>query len=150
MDQLNLLEIFSTTPSYRDIEVQPHDSEETIIVKIRGLCLLDILANQEVFKNLLLDFQNLDIAGKDILNNFRQNISKECYTTINNCIVEDDQRALYTPEFIKKFWDTSVINECILDIVDLTLPSKKKLMKQRETTNRILKKIEMMQKRIEN
>lgn len=149
MSNLNIYEIFSEHPSYREIEVQPVDSEVVIKVKLRGLSLTDILLNKNVFQNLLKDLQNLDINGDVIMSNFSKNISEEAYLTIHNCIVDDEQKALFTPEFIEEFWDTSVINECILDIVDLTLPSKKKLMKTRETTKRIQQKIELLNKRTE-
>lgn len=148
MDINDLRESFAESASFRDIEVfEETENRPALIIKIRGVVLSDVITNKKVWGSLLADLQNADFSGEEIIDRTKINFSEDAYNIINMCIVDEDQKLLFTPAVIKTTFPSTLINEMILDIADLTIPTKKKLIIQQKTANRIKEKLEIMKKR---
>lgn len=133
LKKATVAEFLSDSQSFRKVFIS---EDNNLYVNLRGIPFTDMLIDKELFSTLFEDLQNTEMSGKTIIDNMYKNISDKTFTIINRCIVDEEDQVLYTVEILKEM-PMEVINLMILNIIEMTVPTKKKIQAFRIAMKRV-------------
>lgn len=125
--------------SFKKVYIATKEVNPNLYITLKGLSIADILIDKDIVGRFYTDVQNQGNNGKFVMDELYSNISKESFAVIQRCLVYDEDKEILCREIFDEL-SSDIINEIILTIIELTIPSKKKLLSMKNSIDRIEKK----------
>ena len=112
------------------------DEDKLLYITVKGLSLAEIIVGDKIMNNLWKNIGDEGNNGSFVTDELAKDIANNRYETTIKCLVDQEDVLLLNPEKYEQLPE-DVKNEIIFSIIELTIPSKKKLLIMKNLINRV-------------
>lgn len=112
------------------------DEDKLLYITVKGLSLAEIIVGDKIMNNLWKNIGDEGNNGSFVTDELAKDIANSRYETTIKCLVDQEDVLLLNPEKYEQLPE-DVKNEIIFSIIELTIPSKKKLLIMKNLINRV-------------